>query len=90
MRVTKFPCGIDVIDIMWRKALRHYSAGRGLTGSLEIDSRDVASRPTSQAERIPTAPNARPAFDWLGSISAISGVSSSANSTIQRRRPGGR
>jgi hypothetical protein len=39
---AKWPAGIDIINIMWRKALRHYTAGRGLTGSLEIDDRDVA------------------------------------------------
>jgi hypothetical protein len=37
-----WPAGIDIIGLMWRKALRHYTVGRGLTGGQEIDDRDVA------------------------------------------------
>jgi hypothetical protein len=42
MTPSEWPPGIDVIGIMWRKALRHHTVGRGLTGSLGIDDRDVA------------------------------------------------
>jgi hypothetical protein len=40
--LRRWPAGIDIIGLMWRKALRHYTVGRGLTGSQEIDGRDVA------------------------------------------------
>jgi hypothetical protein len=40
--MIRWPRGIDVIGIMWGKALRHYTIGRGLTGSLAIDDRDLA------------------------------------------------
>jgi hypothetical protein len=42
MLQSDWPKGIDVIGLIWRKALRHYTIGRGPTGSEAIDDRDVA------------------------------------------------
>jgi hypothetical protein len=40
--MIRWPRGIDVIGVIWRKALRHYTVGRDLFGDLAIDDRDVA------------------------------------------------
>jgi hypothetical protein len=42
MTPSNWPRGIDVIAIMWREALAHYTASRGLTGSAAIDDRATA------------------------------------------------